>query len=209
MTTKKRIRLWPQSIHEQVKSPESGSEGKAAVLGQRQNYCRPDTPHPQGNGFHPWSGHHSHLESFTKHRFQGHPRLTMYFRGGTWEYVVSKSAIGDWDGKPRLNAMLHGSTMFWTSGKLLGLHTRRQDSCLFSLSDICNQSVPASLALQAEVINQEATAFNFPGLSSGSPNIGDAFLLTTELNKRCTSYWIRCRFSSIFGAPVLWQALHT
>lgn len=86
--------LWPQSIHEQVKSPESGSEGNAAVLGQRENYCLPDSPHPQGNGFQLWFGI-SHLESFTKHRFPGHPRPTMYFRGDAWEYIAPKSAIGD------------------------------------------------------------------------------------------------------------------
>lgn len=43
--------LWLQSIHKQVKLPESGSGGKATLLGQRENYCLPNSLYPQGQWF--------------------------------------------------------------------------------------------------------------------------------------------------------------
>lgn len=82
--------LWPQSIHEQIKPPESGSEGKTAILEQREK-----TACLTGQWFSTlvWASESS--GEFKEFRFQDHPRPICVLEGGGWENVVSTSAIDD------------------------------------------------------------------------------------------------------------------
>lgn len=97
---------------------------------------------------------------------------------------------------------------FWENTRV---PCQEQDSYPFPLSGISNKSVPASLALREEVINQVTTARNCLtclGLSAGSLNIGDALSSPQNSIKGALLTEIRYRFKNTFGTPVLRQALN-